>query len=137
MTQWSSKCLQYATQGDLTQFFPTLANLILNLDLFVKTPLDPGRVNISGLSALGVPGVPWLTSVSPISTRGGRLCLHWHPRIFRPFNCPEYVVVKFICKIPPLSLLRPILRSLFFAKKVFEFFFLSIGYLHANSKIST
>ena len=50
MTQWSSKCLQYATQGDLAPFFPTFANLILNLDFFVKTPPGP-RVNIIRLFA--------------------------------------------------------------------------------------
>ena len=67
---------------------------------------------VSGVSSLGVPGVPWHThrpvasggavgalappvfgqSVNPISTRGGKLCppqYYQPPRIFRPCDGPE------------------------------------------------
>ena len=50
----------------------------------------------TGLSSLGVPGVPWHTqilgrSVNPISTSWDRLCplnYYWHTRIFRPSDGP-------------------------------------------------
>ena len=47
----------------------------------------------TGVSSLGVPGVPdFGRSVNPISNRGDRLCppnYYWHTQIFRPSDGPD------------------------------------------------
>ena len=66
----------------------------------------------SGVSSLGVPGVPWRRSVNPISTRGDRLCppnYYWHTwRLdFQTFRRPCYYLMSvdknqhFLTTYPP------------------------------------
>ena len=58
-------------------------------------PYDLTPYLMTGVSSLGVPGVPahpdFGRSVNPISPRGDKLCLpnyYWHTRIFRPSDGP-------------------------------------------------
>ena len=63
---------------------------LLNKFIFL---LSLSRPVVSGCAGYAMAHPDFGRSVNPISTRGDRLCppnYYWHPRIFRPFDGPDY-----------------------------------------------